>query len=249
MKISAIKTNKILPGKKTLFQVLDRYVPSLPERSVLVVTSKIIAICEGSVVRMEDADKDDLIKQESTYYLPRDQNKYNVSLTITRNNLVATAGIDESNANGHYVLWPKNLQKSANEIRSYLKKRFKLKNVGVLISDSRTTPLRWGVTGIAIGHSGFAALNNYIGKPDIFGRMIEHTMVSVVDALAAAAVYVMGESNEQTPLAVVEDIPSITFQNRNPSDKELKKKAIALEDDLYAALLTSVKWKKGKRLT
>lgn len=249
MKVTTIKTEKVVPNKKNLFQILDTYLPSMSENSVLAVTSKIVSICEGRVFRMEDADKDELISQEASYYLPRELNKYDVSHTITQNNLVAAAGIDESNGNGYYILWPKDIQKSANGIRAYLKKRFNLRHVGVIITDSRTTPMRWGVTVLAIGHSGFVAVNNFIGKPDIFGRPIEHTMVNVADGLAASAGVVMGESNEQTPLSVIEDVPFVQFQDRNPSKKELQRLIISPEDDLYAPLLTSVKWKKGKHLT
>ena len=45
-----------------------------------------------------------------------------------------------------------------------------LKKVGVIITDSKTTPLRWGTSGVAISYSGFSPLKNYIGSPDIFGK-------------------------------------------------------------------------------
>ena len=48
--------------------------------------------------------------------------------------------------------------------------RFSLKNVGVIITDSRTTPLRWGVTGFSIAYSGFEPLKNYIGTKDILEK-------------------------------------------------------------------------------
>jgi F420-0:gamma-glutamyl ligase len=38
------------------------------------------------------------------------------------------------------------------------------------------------------------------------------TKVNVADALAAAAVLVMGEGSEQTPLVVIGDVPFVTFQ-------------------------------------
>jgi F420-0:gamma-glutamyl ligase len=73
------------------------------------------------------------------------------------------------------------------------------------------------------------------------------TKVNVADALAGAAVLVMGESNEQTPLAVITDIPFVQFQSRNPTNIELNSLHIAIEDDVYAPLLTSVHWKKNAR--
>lgn len=245
MKVFSIKTHKIRPDKQNLFEILDKYLVSLKERSIVVITSKIVSICEGRVAKIGKADKKELIKKEAEYFLPPEENKYNITLTVKGNLLVPTAGIDESNGAGYYILWPANPQKTANKVRQYLGERFSVKEVGVIITDSRTTPLRWGTTGVAIAHSGFSALNNYIGKPDIFGRKFKVQKANISDALAVAAVLVMGEGSEQTPLAIIEDVPFVKFQNRNPSEKEIKDFSIDMEDDLYGPLLKSVKWRKG----
>src|SRR5690606_530209 len=120
-------------------------------------------------------------------------------VTIKNNILAVNAGVDESNSNGLLVLWPRNPQESADRIRVYLKEKFGLKNVGVLITDSKTTPLRYGITGIGIAHSGFLAINDFVGTPDIFGRTLKMTKVNVMDGIAAASAVVMGEASEQTP--------------------------------------------------
>lgn len=245
MIIHSIKTHKIVPGKETLYGVLDEYIKTLPNKSILVITSKIVAICEGRVIKINEAKKEDLIKQEAEYYLPLKQNKYSTILTIKRSLLNRTSGIDESNGNGHYIFWPVDPQKTANSVREYLCKRLKKKNIGIIITDSRSVPLRRGATGVALAHSGFDALNNFIGKPDIFGRELKVTISNVMDALAAGAVTVIGESNEQTPIAVIEDIPFIKFRNRSPSKKELEELYIAMENDIFAPVLQSVPWKKG----
>lgn len=244
MNVSPIKTHKITLKKGTT-KILDQYVKELQEHSVVAIASKIISITEGRVVKIGSIDKDELIAQEAQYFLPRKSNKWHVALTIARDTLVATAGIDESNGDGYYILWPKNPQKSANKIREYLVKRFKLKRVGVVITDSKTTPLRWGVSGFAIAHSGFAAIKDYIGKPDIFGRKLEYTKLNIADSLAASAVLAMGEGNEQTPIAVIDDPHNVVFQNRNPTAKELSDLQVTLDEDLYGAFLKSVKWRKG----
>ena len=57
MIITSLKTHKILPFKDDLFAILDRYVISLPEKSILVITSKIVAICEGQVVKIGQVGK------------------------------------------------------------------------------------------------------------------------------------------------------------------------------------------------
>ncbi len=246
MRVISVKTDKIRPGKQTLFEILDRYLKPLKERSIVVITSKIVSICEGRVAKIGKADKKNLIEKEAEYFLPPEESKYNITLTIKRNLLVPTAGIDESNAAGHFILWPKNPQDTANKVRQYLKKRFSLKKVGVIITDSKTTPLRWGTTGAAIVYSGFSALNNYIGKPDIFGRKFKVKKANIADALAASAVLVMGEGSEQTPLAVIEDVSFVRFKDKNPPREELDNLNINIDDDLYGPLLKSVQWKRGR---
>jgi len=247
MKVRAIKTHKITRHDSDIFKVLNLYIKDLKEKSIVVVTSKIVSICEGRIIKkISDTQKDELVKKEAEYYLPKKYNQYGFLISIKHNILVASAGIDESNGNGYLVLWPKNIQNSANTIRAYLTKKFHLKSLGVIISDSKLTPLRWGVTGVSVAHSGFQAIYSYIGKPDIFGRRLRAEKSNIADALATAAVVVMGEGNEQQPLAIIEDIDFVKFQTHNPSQKELNSTRISLTDDVYSRLLTSVKWKSGQ---
>lgn len=247
MQIKAIKTHKITAGDKDLFAILDKYLPKkLKEKSVLAITSKIISICEGRLVKIGDADKDELIKQESKLYLPRTQSKYNISFSITKNDMLAAgAGIDESNGNGYYILWPKDPQETVNKVRVYLKKRFGLKNVGVIITDSKTMPMRWGVIGIALAYSGFKPLKDYISKKDLFNRRFQFEKTSMIDSLATASTVVMGEGAEQTPLALIENVPFVEFQDTNPSKKDLESLKISIDEDIYGPFLKSAKWKKG----
>lgn len=245
MKVTTIKTHKITVADTDLFLILDKYILTLAEGSVVAITSKIVSICEGRVADPNNIDKDELIKQEAEAYLPRSASKYNLLVTLKHNMIVPSAGIDESNANGLYILWPQDSQKTANAVRKYLEKKFKIKNVGVVITDSRTSPLRWGVTGVSLAHSGFSALNSYIGKKDIFQKTLRMTMTNVADGLAGAAVLLMGEGAEQTPLAIIEDVSFVKFQGRNPTAKELKQLHIELKDDIYGPMLTGVKWQKG----
>lgn len=251
MTITPIKTHKITTGDTDILKIVDRYVADIPENSILVVTSKIVSICEGRIQKInsetEKEDKEKLIKEESEYYIDKGENKYGFYLTITNNLLIPTAGIDESNGNGYYILWPKNAQSTANTIREYLTQKFQLTNFGVIITDSKTTPLRWGTTGVAIAHSGFSALNDYMGKPDLFGRIMRVTKSNVADGLASGAVAVMGEGKESTPLAIISQLSNIEFQERNPTNEELKQLKISLDDDIYAPVLRRAPWQKGKK--
>ena len=58
----------------------------------------------------------------------------------------------------------------------------------------------------------FFSLNSLVKKGvETVGPKV--TKVDVVNALASAAVLVMGEGAEQTPLAVISDVPFVEFQN------------------------------------
>lgn len=245
----AYKTSKINQDDN-LYNILDHYLPKLQEKSIIAVASKIVGICEGRVVKIGDdpiAEKDALARQESDFYLPREFNQYGFMITINHNLMVASGGVDESNSNGYFSLWPKNPQKSVNTIREYLTKKHGIKELGVILTDSKLSPLRCGVTGYAIVHSGFQALNSYIGKPDIYGRLMHAERSNIPDSLAAAAVAVMGEGAEQQPLAVITDVPFVQFQQRNPTKEELDELRIEIGDDIYSSMLTAVKWKKGEK--
>lgn len=225
---------------------MDKYIRSIQEESIIAISSLVVSLCEGNVFSIGTVNLNRLITREADLHLKLNHSLGRFGLTIKNGIFVANSGIDESNSNGYYVLWPKNPQLTANQIRKYLSRRFKLKNVGVIITDSRSVPLRWGTLGVGIVHSGFKALNSYVDKPDIFGRKFVATRLSIVDGLAAAAGVVMGEGAEQTPILIIEDVPFVKFQSRNPTSKEIKALKIDLEDDLFSPLLKAVAWKSGK---
>lgn len=247
MKVISVKTEKIVAGTYDIFKLLDKVLPSLGAGDIVAITSKVISLCENRVVPIGDMDKEKLVIQESDQYLPSSLSKYGHHFTITDDTLIPMAGIDESNGDGNYVLWPKDAQKTANEIRTYLSNRFGIKKIGVIITDSTCQPLRRGTTGISIARSGFAGLTNYIGSSDLFGRPLQVTQANIAGGLAAAAVLAMGEGAEQTPICVISDVPFVKFQDRNPTAKELAEINIPLEEDLFEPFLAAVSWKQGKR--
>ncbi|MCL4366511.1 coenzyme F420-0:L-glutamate ligase, partial [Patescibacteria group bacterium] len=170
MKINAIKTRKFLPPKDDLWDLLSG-VKFLKEDSVVAVTSKVVAVGEGRCIPLNEITKDALAIQEADRYIPRELSPGGHILhTIKNNMLIASAGIDESNGAGFYILWPKNPELSARAIWEFLKKKFKIKNLGVIITDSRLVPLRRGVVGIAIGYFGFKPFKDYRQTKDIFGK-------------------------------------------------------------------------------
>lgn len=247
MIVKAVNTSKILAGGQSLYEILDEYLPGLQEDSVVAVTSKIVSICEGNTVPTNQANKDELIVNQASYYLSPQNHKYGYHFSVVDHTLISSSGIDESNGNGHYVLWPKDSQASANRIRSYIKDKHRLKNVGVVITDSTSKVMRRGTVGICIAHSGFRALNDYRDTPDLFGQSFEFSVANVAEGLAGAAVLCMGEGTEQTPLAAITELPFVVFQDRNPNKQELAELKLTLETDYFEVFLNSVPWQKGGR--
>lgn len=245
MKVAGITTKTIQIGDN-IFEVLAESISSLSEKQVVVITSKIISLCEGAVVaKSEVRDKYELVKAESDFYTEPTESKYGLSLTIKHKHLSLNAGIDESNADGMYALLPQNPQKTANEIRSMLCKNYDVQEIGVVIIDSIPFPLKWGQTARSLAHSGFLAINNRVGEIDLFGKEIEMTYMSIVEGIAAAAHLEMGEVAERRPVAIVSDIPDIHFQKRNPTEAELELLEVSRVDDAFAPLLDTNKWKQG----
>lgn len=205
------------------------------EGKILAVTSKIVSVCENHIVPRSEISKTELIRRQAD----RDLGEigYGSRLTVKENLLLASAGIDESNSESDdFICLPKNSKQSAFELWNSIRTTFQLKTFGIVITDSRTSPLRLGTTGVSLSHWGFDGLNDRVGQPDLFGRPLQVTKVNVVDALAAAAVLVMGEGEEQTPLALISELPEnmVTFHDSTDVD-DLRVKMVNGEfpTDLY----------------
>jgi putative folate metabolism gamma-glutamate ligase len=244
MQTSPIKTHKVTL-RESLENILDKYLTNINDGDILAITSKIVSLCQGRVVEKSSISKRELIAREADSILYTDHNPYDLYLTIKDNILIPSAGIDESNSNGAYILYPQNLQAVAHTVWKHLTAKFSIENLGVIITDSHTTPMRWGVTGITLGWCGFEPLYSYINRPDIFGQPMRVTKINLLDALATSATLVMGEGDEQTPLAIIHNAPKITFVSRAPSAEEEKSVTIPMEEDLYAPLLMAAEWFKN----
>lgn len=247
MHVTAYKTKLVLPNDD-LNEVIAQAISSLPERSVVVIASKIVSTAENRFVakKTEDkAEKHELVRKEADLYLEPHSSKYNLMLSIKRNWMFVNAGIDESNADNQFILWPEDPQVSVQKIWSFLRSHYGVKEVGVTMSDSTSMPLNWGVIGHAIAYCGFTPLKSYIGTPDLFGRQMKMEQLNMMQSLTAAAVMEMGEGNEQTPLAVVSDVQSVEFVDHPPTEAELASLRIEIADDAYAPILEKADWKKG----
>lgn len=246
MNVKSIKTHRIKP-EESLETLLNRYVHTLSEKTVLAITSKIISLCQGRVVSKAEVSKEVLLQKEADAILETDENPYGLYLTLKNNILIPSAGIDESNGEGVYILYPQDIQRTAIYLWEYLKKKHTLSHLGILITDSHTTPLRRGVTGIALGWCGFNPLYSYIGKPDLFGNPLRVSQSNILDGLASTAVLVMGEGNEQTPFVLIKDIPRISFLDHPPTWEEEQSITISMDEDLYGPFLKAGNWLKPCR--
>jgi coenzyme F420-0:L-glutamate ligase len=127
-------------------------------------------------------------------------------LTLKHGVLIANAGVDHSNAPlGYAALWPEDPQKSAEDLRKDFKKAGV--DVGVLVIDSRTQPMRMGSSSVAIGSAGFRPVEDLRGRKDLFGRAMKIKRAAIADELASAANLIMGETSESVPIAIIRDAP------------------------------------------
>ena len=250
MIITSIKTRVLVPPQDDLLAVIKKAIPRIRERSVLVITSKVVSIWQGQCMpKSKFPDKDELIKREADFYLPREATPHGwVMHTLKHNIFIPSAGIDESNSGEYYTLWPKNPKAAAKKLWQWTRKTYGVRQVGIIITDSHSIPLRRGMMGFALSYYGFAPLKEYRGTKDLFGREMKITQTDYPDALASAAVLLMGEGNESMPLALIHDVPELKFTSRPyKSSRPHSSFEIKTKEDLYYPLLSAVPWKKGGR--
>ncbi|MEX0931766.1 MAG: coenzyme F420-0:L-glutamate ligase [Candidatus Paceibacterota bacterium] len=248
MHIQALATEKVTP-ESNLFDVLaSALAEAPPEKSILAVTSKIISITEGSLVPMDAVpSKDELVYREADKYIPREKISGRHVIHTQKNGLLtSSAGIDASNGDGYFILWPKNAHDTAWSIRTWLCKNYSLTDVGVLITDSRSMPLRRGAIGVTLGFAGIDPLKDYRKAKDIFGRPFVSEVANVADGLSASAVLAMGEGAEQTPLALITDVPQVTFSEKNLERAGTADSfTIPIDEDIFNIFWKNAPWEDG----
>jgi coenzyme F420-0:L-glutamate ligase/coenzyme F420-1:gamma-L-glutamate ligase len=167
------------------------------------VTQKIVSKAEGRLVPIDPTDaraRRALIDAESVRVLRR---RGDLVISETRHGFVcANAGIDYSNVDdGWAALLPVDPDRSARRIRDALRATRGVE-VAVVVSDTFGRTWRQGLTDVAIGVAGIAALVDLRGTNDARGRELQVTEVAVADEIASAAELVMGKA-AGVPVAIV----------------------------------------------
>jgi coenzyme F420-0:L-glutamate ligase/coenzyme F420-1:gamma-L-glutamate ligase len=173
---------------------------------VLVVTQKVVSKAEGRLVEVDPDDPaahKELVHREAVRVLRR---RGDLLVTETRQGFVcANSGVDLSNVErGWAALLPVDPDRSARRIRDGLRARLGVE-VGVIVSDTFGRTWRRGLTDVAIGTAGVAAVVDLRGTADALGRELAVTEVCVADELAGAAELVMGKSSG-VPVALIRGV-------------------------------------------
>lgn len=191
----------------------------LEDNDILAITSKIVAVAEDRIAKLDDIKPSDEARKLAKQYslqpefaelVLREADKIyggvkKAILTLKDNVLAANAGIDNKNAPQEYVvLWPSNPKKWAEYVREEIKRRTGVK-IAVLIVDSGLVPLRKGTVGLALAVAGFKPVKDCRGEKDIYGKPLIITQHAIADDLASAAHLLMGEAAEKTPVVLIRD--------------------------------------------
>jgi coenzyme F420-0:L-glutamate ligase / coenzyme F420-1:gamma-L-glutamate ligase len=203
-------------------QALTRNDVTPQARDVLVIAQKIVSKAEGRMVDLAtvepsakahtlaaEVDKDprlvELILSESVRVVRARRNVLIVEHRLGF--IMANAGVDQSNVGpsdgaSRALLLPENPDRSAELLSRGLAAAIGI-NLAVVINDSFGRAWRQGTAGVAIGVSGLPGLIDLRGRPDLFGRTLEASIIGFADEVAAAASLVMGQADEATPVVLM----------------------------------------------
>jgi coenzyme F420-0:L-glutamate ligase/coenzyme F420-1:gamma-L-glutamate ligase len=203
---------EIRPGDELAEMILDaanaQQTP-LADGDCLVVTQKVVSKAEDRLVPLDPLDLDArrrLVESESVRIVRR---RGDLTISETAHGFVcANAGVDLSNVEaGWAALLPVDADRSAKHVRDALRARAGVE-VAVIVSDTFGRPWRQGLTDVAIGVSGIAAVIDLRDTPDATGRVLQVTEVAIADEIASAAELVMGKAS---------GVPAVIVRGLDPS--------------------------------
>ena len=245
MNLYALKSKLVLPGDsiaEKFFEALSAARLKVKSGDIIAVTSKIVSIAESNIVSLAKVKATTLAKKIGGRFEMRPEFAQvvldesdalyggvpGVLLTLKNGDAIANSGVDQKNAPGSTVVpWPLDPQHSADSIRRIVRQKLS-KNIGVVIVDSRVTPLRIGTIGIAIACAGFNPVRDTRRSRDLYGRKARITFQALADGIAGAAQLLMGEGRERIPFVLVRGAPiELTGSKRLASMK------LPMKDCLY----------------
>src|SRR5262249_53110710 len=103
-------------------------------------------------------------------------------------------------------------------------------DLAVIVSDTMGRPWRNGLTDVALGAAGIAAIRDHRGELDPYGNQLHITQMAVADELAAAADLVKGK-RDRVPVAVIRGYTG-------PPDDDAAEGALALIRDADSDLFS-----------
>ena len=204
---------EVRPGDdlaRLLLEAVRRAGLELADGDVLAITSKVVAKAEGRLVPLpaDPADRERVLREtvaaETARVVAR---RGRLVIAETRHGLVgANALVDASNAGGdRLVLLPADPDASAARLRQAIG-ALDGHDVAVVVTDTLGRPWRLGQTDVAVGLAGMGALDDWRGRTDGDGRLLEVTEVAVADEVAAAADLVKGKA-ARVPAALLRGVP------------------------------------------
>lgn len=237
LEIIPIPSYKLVEESDDLLSILEESLGAsemeFEDDDILVIASKVVAVVEAGIVSyssikpskkaIELAKNAHMEPEFAQIILDESNGNYTGAVpgaitTFNKYGLLANAGADQSNSGKEkIILLPRNCKKSAENIHKRIFKKMK-KYVGIIIADSRTTPLRLGTVGCALATYGFLSILDERGKNDLFGRPMHITVRAIADQLATAAEIVMGETDEMIPFAIIRGFPMIRISKDEEMD-------------------------------
>ena len=215
------------------------------ENDILVVTSKIVSKAEGRFVNLRDVTPSERAVElaQTTRKDPRlvelilgesqAVSRAAPGVLITQHRLgftSANAAIDHSNVSQDLdmvLLMPVDPDASARQLYICLSQALGA-HIAIVIVDSHGRPHRIGTVGVAVGVAGMPGVEDWRGKPDLFGYQLQHTEIGLADMVASAATLLLGQAAEGIPAVLVR---GVTFTPRNGSAAEIIR---APQANLYA---------------
>jgi coenzyme F420-0:L-glutamate ligase / coenzyme F420-1:gamma-L-glutamate ligase len=236
----------IRPGDDLAGLIAAAAPPDLAGDDVLVVAHKVVSKAEGRIRRLDEIEPGEHARRLA------DEHRKNPRLVqavldesaellravdgtlicVTHHGLVcANAGVDQSNVSaegGELLLLPEDPDGSAAGLRAGIERALGVRPA-VVIADSFGRAWRLGQTDVAIGVAGLVPLDQWIGRPDGFGRELQVTSIAVADSAAAAADLARAKDSLE-PVVMVRGLERYVTHEDGPGAVALRRRA---EDDLF----------------